>query len=66
MKLVLIHKIGEGSSRQVAISSFVSEKVMLEFISDENIGHDIIQCYEVVRSIEIEPYEKVTEYRIKK
>lgn len=65
MKAVLIYDNGEEYEHDFQIKEFESEEKMIKFINEENIGDGVISAYEFYKEIEIEPFEKVVNYRIK-
>ena len=64
MKCVLIYDEGEFESYFVC-KEFNSEDELIRFVNKEKIGKAIVSAYRFYDKVEIEPYKKVTEYRIK-
>jgi len=64
MKALLIYDDGCVYDTRTEFKEFYTKKEMIDFINKENIG--ILACYEIGNKIEIEAFEKVIQFRIKK
>ncbi|MCP4984895.1 MAG: hypothetical protein GY928_02160 [Colwellia sp.] len=51
-------------NKDVKIKEFKSESELIKFVNEET-WNDILGCYNFTRKIEIEPFKKVTEWRLK-
>lgn len=65
MKVLLIYDIGDKYNADIRFDEFEDKQKMIELVNKEDIGDSIIGCYEIGNKIEIEPYDKVLEYRLK-
>jgi hypothetical protein len=65
MKAVLFYDAGEEYAPDVTVKEFENKEKMLDFINEKNIGQAVIAAYEYYKEIEIEPYEKVVNYKFK-
>ena len=63
--IVLIYDKGDQFTQDIETKTFSTEPEMIDFVNKENIGYSVHSCYQVIKEIDIEPFEKVTEYRIK-
>lgn len=66
MKTILIYDAGEKYEPDIRIREFQDSTEMITFINTKIISSGIIAAYECYKEINIEPFEKVTAYRIKK
>jgi len=64
MKVVLFYMEGDEYEQAATQQVFNTKDEMINFVNDKGIGKDILVCYEVLREIKIEPYQKVTQYKI--
>ncbi len=64
MKIVLVYDSGDEYHEVREIKEFENKADLIAFVNSEGIGGSIEACYEVYGEIKIEPFEKVTEYRI--
>jgi hypothetical protein len=65
MKTVLIFNRGDQYDTDIQIKEFDEKEEMVKYINEKNIGKGIMAAYEIYKEIEIEPFEKVLNYRIK-
>lgn len=65
MKAVLFYDAGEEFEPDITVKEFENKDKMLDFINEKNIGQAVIVAYEYYKKIEIEPYEKVINYKFK-
>ena len=65
MKFILIADYGDKYFKDIRTNYFDTESKLLEFVNKEVACMKIICCYEIAREVIIEPFEKVTQYRIK-
>lgn len=65
MKAVLFYDAGVEYAPDVTVKEFQNKEEMLDFINKNNIGQSVISAYEFYKEIEIEPYEKVLNYKFK-
>ena len=65
MKVILIYDIGDKYNADIRFEEFEDKHKMIEFVNKEDLGNEVISCYEIGNKIEIEPYDKVLEYRLK-
>ena len=62
MKVVLIYDRGDQWTADIVVKQFKDKTEMIKFVNHEKIGDSIYKCYEVLKEINIIPFEKVTEY----
>ena len=65
MKVVLIYDSGDEWNERIEIKEFDNEGIMIKFINENKIGDSVKACYNFIKEIKVEPFEKVVEYRIK-
>jgi len=65
MKALLIYDNGEQYEPDFKIEEFDSKEKMIEFINEKNVGEGVIAAYEFYKEVEIEPFERVVNYKLK-
>jgi hypothetical protein len=63
--ILLIYNKGDEWNERMEKATFSTEQAMIDFVNREKLGTSVFGCYNITKEIDIEPFEKVTEYRVK-